>query len=94
MSIEPRNQNRMHVRKYYKTHRKEIILHKIERSCRLRGRVPRMQTILEHELPLTVLVDAFRKWLASRDPGDKQCLKRSARFKQMVQQLEEYAKSK
>ena len=32
MSIEPRNQNRMHVRKYYKTHRKEIILHKIERS--------------------------------------------------------------
>ena len=48
MSIEPRSQNRMHVRKYYNTHRKEIILHKIERSCRLRGRVPRMQTILEH----------------------------------------------
>ena len=93
-SIELRNQNRMHVRKYYMAHRNEIIRQNIERSCRLHGCVPRIETILEHELPLTVLVDAFAEWLATRDPDDKKRARRSARFRRMVQQLENDANSR
>ena len=89
--VEPRNQNHLHVRKYYKTHRRDIIQHKIKRSCQLYGRVPRMNTVLEHELPLTELIDAFKEWLATRDPDDKQCAKRSARFREMVRQLHDHA---
>ena len=43
--VEPRNQNHLHVRKYYKTHRRDIIQHKIKRSYQLYGRVPRMNTV-------------------------------------------------
>ena len=81
------NENRMHVRKYYRSHRDQIMLRKTARACRLHGRVPRVQTILEHEMPLPVLIAAFREWAAAREPDDQQRVKRVARFRQVISQL-------
>ena len=77
----------MHVRKYYQSHRDQIMLRKTERACRLHGRVPRAQTILDHEMPLQVLIAAFRKWVVAREPEDKQRVKRIARFRSLMMQL-------
>ena len=80
-------ENRHCVRKYYRSHRDQVMLYKTERACRLHGRVPRAQTILEHEMPVTVLVAAFREWAATREPDDRQRAKRVARFRHLILQL-------
>lgn len=89
MSVESAkpNENRVHVRKYYRSHREQIMLRKTARACRLHGRVPRAQTIREHEMPLPVLIAAFREWAAAREPEDRQRVKRVARFRQVISQL-------
>ena len=84
-----RNENRVYVRKYYQRHRAKIALRKTERACRLHGRVPRAETILEHKLPLNVLIAAFREWIATKEPDDKKRVKRLARFKHLLEQLHE-----
>ena len=88
---EIRGENRFYVRRYYRAHRDEIMLRKTERACRLHGRVPRAQTILDHSMPVTVLTNAFRQWAASRDPEDERRVKRVARFRQLHVQLNDMA---
>jgi len=88
MSDSPnKSENRLHVRKYYQKHRSEIILQKLERACRLHGRVPRSQTIQEHEMPVDLLIDAFKQWLVTREAHDVLRVKRTARFRRMLAEL-------
>ena len=82
-----RNESRVYVRKYYQSHRDQIMLRKTARACRLHGRVPRVQTVVEHAMSLRVLITAFREWVAAREPDDRQRIKRVARFRGMLLQL-------
>ena len=82
-----RNENRVYVRKYYQSHRDQIMLRKTAHACRLHGRVPRVQTVVEHAMSLRVLITAFREWAAAREPDDRQRIKRVARFRGMLIQL-------
>ena len=82
-----RNENRVYVRKYYQSHRDQIMLRKTARACRLHGRVPRVQTVVDHAMSLRVLITAFREWAAAREPGQR--IKRVARFRGMLMQLNE-----
>ena len=81
-----RSENRVYVRKYYQSHRDQIMLRKTARACRLHGRVPRVQTVVEHAMSLRVLITAFREWAAAREPDDRQRM-RVARFREMLMQL-------
>ena len=77
------------MRKYYQSHRDQIMLRKTARACRLHGRVPRVETVVEHAMSLRVLITAFREWAAAREPDDRQRIKRVARFRGMLMQLNE-----
>ena len=77
----------MYVRKYYQTHRDQVILRKTERGCRMHGRVPRAETVVEHEMPMPVLLAAFKEWVAGREPDDQQRVKRIARFRELIATL-------
>ena len=77
------------MRKYYQSHRDQIMLRKTARACRLHGRVPRVQTVVDHAMSLRVLITAFREWAAAREPDDRQRIKRVARFRGMLMQLNE-----
>ena len=80
-------ENRICVRKYYRSHRGRVVLRKTERACRLHGRVPRAQTVVENEMPLSVLVAAFKEWVAAREPEDRQRVKRIARFRELITRI-------
>lgn len=77
----------MYVRRYYRTHRDQVILQKTERACRMHGRVPRAETVLEHEMPMPVLVAAFKEWVAAREPDNQERVKRIARFRELIARL-------
>ena len=80
-------ENRICVRKYYRSYRGRVVLRKTERACRLHGRVPRAQTVVENEMPLSVLVAAFKEWVAAREPEDRQRVKRIARFRELITRI-------
>ena len=80
-------QNRMYVRKYYKSHRRDIISHKTIRACRLYGRIPFASTILEHDVPLQALTAAFGEWQESRVADDVLAARRTLRFMRVLTQL-------
>ncbi len=87
MCLKRMVENRMYVRKYYRSHRDQVMLRKTERACRLHGRVPRAQTVLEHDMPMPVLVSAFKEWVTAREPDDRQRAKRISRFRELIVQL-------
>ncbi len=83
-SIEnPRNLNRLHVQKYYRNHRRDIALRRQERACRAEGRVPRLQTIVEYDLPTDALITAFKEWHARTD-DERRALKQAHRFRRVI----------
>ena len=85
------SENKIYVRKYYQAHRDQVVLRKTERACRLHGRVPRVQTVVEHEMPMPVLIAAFKEWVAAREPDDRQRAKRISRFRELIVQLKAHS---
>lgn len=81
-------ENRLQARKYYQTHRSEIITHKLLRDCRLGGRVPRAATISKHQLPITELVAAFNMWQRSHALSETGRTKRGLRLERTLAELE------
>ena len=79
-------QNRMHVRKYYERNRDQIIRSKIERACKLEGRVPRAQTIRAHSVPVETLVAAFKEWLVT-EPIEARRTSRISRLRSTIAQV-------
>ena len=58
--------NTASVRKYYRSHRNEIIKQKTLHACKQEGRIPRLSTMQKHQMQWNNVLQAFAEWQASR----------------------------
>lgn len=63
--------NAICVRKYYRANRRNVCYRKAIKRCRERGAVPKMESMLEHNISLTTLTLAFAEWVSHEDSLSK-----------------------
>ena len=76
--------NTASVRKYYRSHRNDIIKQKTLHACKQEGRIPRLTTMQKHQCNGDVL-QAFAEWQASRPANDGDRKKRESRLRALMQ---------
>ena len=72
--------NRFSVRRYYAKNRKAVIKSKTMNACRALGRVPRVTTIQQYDLPIVELLEAFKGWQGHLPPSDPLRVKRTRKM--------------
>ena len=60
-------ENKLRVRKYYSTHRDEVLARRILVCVKQNGRVPRYRTMVDLRIGLPSVVAAFHEWAQTAD---------------------------
>ena len=74
--------NTASVRKYYRSHRNDIIK---QHACKQEGRIPRLSTMQKHQMQWNDVLQAFAEWQASRPANDGERMKRESRLRALMQ---------
>ena len=77
--------NTASVRKYYRSHRNDIIKQKTLHACKQEGRIPRLSTMQKHQMQWNDVLQAFAEWQASRPASDGDRKKRESRLRALMQ---------
>ena len=76
--------NTASVRKYYRSHRNDIIKKKTLHACKQEGRIPRLSTMQKHQMQFADILQAFAEWQASRPASDGERIKRESRLRALM----------
>ena len=72
--------NKLRVRKYYHAHRDQVLARKILFFIERNGRVTRYRTVVDLNLDLPSVVEAFTKWRAGQAADDARVQKQSRKI--------------
>ena len=75
--------NTASVRKYYRSHRNDIIKQKTLHACKQEGCIPRLSTMQKHQMH--DVLQAFAEWQGSRPANDGKRMKRESRLRALMQ---------